>query len=230
MVLRPEIHAPKTGQKRHGRGFTLKELKDAGLSLSDARWMAIPIDRRRSTHYPDNITLLKEYFERIRKLSEEAKPVEPKERTVEREAPKLAPTPVETDLTELPQITKKIVETLVATGITSIHTLSTTSPRRLARLTDIKRGRAEKLIDTAKRYLRDESRAIREEKAQKPKITELKHLPDINRGDIRKLKDLGVTSLDDLKSENTRDLSLLTGIPESRIKEWVKIIRKLPKE
>lgn len=229
MALRPEIHSPKSGQKRHGRGFTLKELKDAGISLSDARWMAIPIDRRRSTHYSENITILKEYFERIRKLSEESKPVKPKERPVEREAPKPTPVPVETDLTELPQITKKIVETLVAAGVTSIHSLSTTSPRRIARLTDIKRGRAEKLVDSAKRHIRDESRAIREEKAQKPKITELKHLPDISRDDIRKLKDLGVTTLDELESENTRDLSLLTGIAESRIKEWIKIIRKLSK-
>ncbi len=192
--------------------------------------MAIPIDRRRSTHYTDNVTILKEYFERIRKLSEESKPVKPKEKPVVREAPKPAPTPVETDLTELPQITKKIVETLVAVGITNIRSLSTTSPRRLARLTDLKRARAEKLVDAAKRHVRSESRAVREERVQKPKISELKHLPDISRDDVRRLKDLGVTSLDELKSENTRDLSLLTGIPESRIKEWIKIIRQLPKE
>ncbi len=230
MALRPEIHSPKTGQKRYGRGFTLKELKDAGLSLSDARWMAIPIDRRRSSHYPDNVTLLKDYFEQIRKLSEESKPVKPKEKPVEQEAPKPVPVPVETDLTELPQITKKVVDTLVAAGVTSIHALSTTSPRRLTRVTDLKRERAEKLVDTAKLHIRELSRAAREERAQKPKITELKHLPEISRGDLRKLKDLGVTSLDELKSENARDLSLLTGIPESRIKEWVKVIRKLPKE
>jgi hypothetical protein len=229
LALRPEIHSPKTGQKRYGRGFTLKELKDAGISLSDARWMAIPIDRRRSTHYSENITILKDYFERIRKLNQESKPAKPKEKPVVREAPKPAPTPVDTDLTELPQVTKKIVETLVATGITSIRSLSTTSPRRLARLTDLKRERAEKLIDAAKRHIRGEERAAREEKAQKPQISELKHLPDISRDDIRKLKDLGVTSLDELESENTRDLSLLTGIPESRIKEWIKIIRGLQK-
>jgi predicted RecB family nuclease len=191
--------------------------------------MAIPIDRRRSTHYPENVTLLKEYVDRIRKLSETAKPTKPKERPVEPEAPKAAPAPIDTDLTNLPQITKKIVDTLVAAGITSIHALSTTSPRRIARLTDIKRERAEKLVETAKRHIREEARAIREEKAQKPKITELKHLPDISRDDLRKLKDLGVTTLNELKSENTRDLSLLTGIPESRIKGWIKIIRALPK-
>ena len=229
MALRPEIHAPKSGQKRPGRGFTQKELKEAGISLSDARWMAIPIDRRRSTHYKENVTTLKEYVDRIRKLSETSAPAKPKERPAEPEAPKATPVPVDTDLTDLPQITKKVVDTLVAAGITSIHTLSTTSPRRIARVTDIKRERAEKLVDSAKRHIREESRAIREEKVQKPKITELKHLPDISRDDLRKLKDLGVTTLDELKTENTRDLSLLTGIPESRIKGWIKTIRAIPK-
>ena len=108
--------------------------------------------------------------------------------------------------------------------------MPTISPRRLARTTDLKRNRAEKLIDTAKRYEREKAKASREEKTQEPTIKELKDLPDISRTDVKQLKELGVESLDDLKAENPRDLALITGISESRIKEWRKIIRDLSKE
>ena len=232
MAFRPEIHAPQTGETRQGRGFSLPELKEAGIGIADARWMAIPIDSRRKTQHPENVKLLQDFVKRIKKLEKSKKPAktEPKAKKAKPAKPKPKPEPIETDLTNLSGITKKLAETLVDAGVKNIHDLATISPRRLARTTDLKRNRAEKLIDTAKRYEREKVKAAREEKAKEPTVKDLKDLPDITRSDVRQLKELGVESLNDLKTENPRDLALLTGIPESRIKEWRKIIRSLGKE
>ncbi len=189
--------------------------------------MAIPIDSRRKSHHAENVKSLQDYVKRIKKLGKETRKPKAKPKA-EKPAP-TKPKAIETNLTELSGVTKKTAETLVAAGIANIHDLSTTSPRRLARRTDIKRDRAERLIETAKRYEREKSKAAREEKAKEPQIKELKHLPEITRDDVRNLQDLGVKKLDDLKAENPRDLSLLTGIPETRIKEWRKILRALDK-
>lgn len=232
MAFRPEIHAPQTGETRRGRGFSHSELKDAGIGLADARWMAIPIDGRRKTKHPENVKQLKDFVKRISKLKKAPKAPKPKAEKPKptKAKPKPKPTPIETDLTNLTGVTKKVSETLVEAGVRNIHDLARTSPRRLARITDLKMNRAEKLVDTAKRYEREKSKAVREEKAKEPKIKDLKDLPDITRSDVKHLKELGVASLEDLKAENPRDLSLLTGIPESRIKEWRKEIRGLSKE
>ncbi len=228
MAFRPEIHAPQSGDSRRGRGFSFQELKDAGLSLADARWMAIPIDNRRKTHHPENVEMLKDYIKRIKKLGKGAKAAKPKAK-VEKVAPTKT-TPIDTDLTELSGVTKKLAETLAVAGVTDIHDLATISPRRLARKTDLKRNRAEKLVETARQYQRERAKVAREEKAKIPKITEMKHLPEITGDDMKKLRELGVETLEDLKNENPRDLSLITGISETRIKEWRKIIRALDKQ
>ncbi len=228
LALRPEIHSPQTGQKRSGRGFTTKELRDANITLADARWMAIPIDNRRSTSYPENVAMLKEYVKRISQLGKGAKAKRTTKAAPTKEKPvKAVPVEVETDLTELSGITKKLEETLVSAGVTSISALASVPARRLTRITGLKRERVDKIIDAAKRHVREKTRVVREEKANEPQITELKHLPDITREDIRKLKDLGVETLDNLKDETARDLSLLSGIAESKIKNWIKIIRSL---
>ncbi len=187
--------------------------------------MAIPIDKRRCTVHPENVALLKDYVKRMSKIGTETKAPKPKQPTPEAKAPKPTAVPAETDLTELPGVTKKMAEDLVVGGVVSIRSLSTTSPRRLSRVMDLKRDRAEKLVDSAKGFLRDKSRKAREEEPRKPAITELKHLPDITHNQLKALKDLGVESLESLKDEDPRDLSLLTGIPESQIKTWIKVIR-----
>ena len=233
MAFRPEIQSPQSGGTRNGRGFSLHELKDAGISLADARWMAIPIDSRRKTNHANNVKALKDYVKRIDALKKAAKTPAPKPKAKPKAEKKPAPSPtepIETDLADLTGITKKMAETIAAAGITSIRALSTTAPRRLARLTDLKRDRAEKLIESAKRYQRDKSKALREDKAKEPKITELKHLPDMSRADLKQLKELGVESLADLKAENARDLALITGLPETRIRDWQKVIRATEKE
>ena len=192
--------------------------------------MAIPIDNRRKTQHPENVKLLQDFLKRIKKLEKTKKAAKPEPKAKKAKPAKAKPEPIETDLTNLTGVAKKLAETLVEAGIKNIHDLATISPRRLARTTELKRNRAEKLIDAAKRYEQEKAKAAREEKAKEPTIKELKDLPDITRSDAKQLKELGVESLDELKSENPRDLALLTGIPESRIKEWQKVIRDLGKQ
>ena len=197
--------------------------------------MAIPIDSRRKTNHANNVKALKDYVSRIKALKKGAKKPAPKAKPKPKAKPAAekkpaAVKPIETDLADLTGITKKLAETLVEAGIPNIRGLASTAPRRLVRLTDIKRDRAEKIIESAKRYQREKAKALREEKAKEPKITELKHLPDISRGDIKQLKELGIESLADLKTENARDLALITALPETQIKEWQKVLRAVEKD
>ena len=45
---------------RVGRGFSLAELKQAGLPVGEARKMGIPVDPRRKSCWPENVKALKE--------------------------------------------------------------------------------------------------------------------------------------------------------------------------
>ena len=44
---------------RTGRGFSIKEISEAGLTLSEARRLGIYIDVRRSSSWPENVEKLK---------------------------------------------------------------------------------------------------------------------------------------------------------------------------
>ena len=72
----------KRGDKvREGRGFSKGELKEAGLSPSEAMRLGIPVDKRRRTVHEENVRRLKEYLEeaektgiRFKKPKQTAKP------------------------------------------------------------------------------------------------------------------------------------------------------------
>ena len=49
-------------QIREGRGFSLGEIKRAGLTLHEAKMLEIPIDKRRRTAHLKNVQTLKEQF------------------------------------------------------------------------------------------------------------------------------------------------------------------------
>ncbi len=50
----------KTGNKtREGRGFSLNELKQAGLTIFDAKRIGIYLDKRRKTVHNENVEYLK---------------------------------------------------------------------------------------------------------------------------------------------------------------------------
>jgi large subunit ribosomal protein L13e len=68
--IKPKILKPD-GKQRGGRGFSLEELKKAGLNPAEAKRLEIPVDRRRKTTHDQNVETIKAYAE---KKKAEAKP------------------------------------------------------------------------------------------------------------------------------------------------------------
>jgi len=57
------VHTPiRRPRPRRGRGFSLEELRAAGLTPPEAKRLGIYVDRRRGTAYPENIGVLKENY------------------------------------------------------------------------------------------------------------------------------------------------------------------------
>ncbi|RLI22190.1 hypothetical protein DRO54_01810 [Candidatus Bathyarchaeota archaeon] len=66
----------KNGKPRRGKGFSKNELKEAGLTLKEALKLGIPVDKRRSSAYRENIEALKRFIEKVKafaKKKEKAK-------------------------------------------------------------------------------------------------------------------------------------------------------------
>jgi large subunit ribosomal protein L13e len=60
---RPSVYASTREHKiRVGRGFSLEELKQAGLTLHQAKRFEILVDKRRRTAHKENVEVLKENF------------------------------------------------------------------------------------------------------------------------------------------------------------------------
>ena len=53
------------GDKREGRGFSMGEIQQVGLTLFEARSHDIPIDPKRRTVHPWNITALRRFMHKI---------------------------------------------------------------------------------------------------------------------------------------------------------------------
>jgi len=52
---------------RTGRGFSLGELSEAGLTVGEARHLGVPVDLNRSTSYKENVDRLKAWIEEAKK-------------------------------------------------------------------------------------------------------------------------------------------------------------------
>jgi len=50
-----------TRRWRRGRGFSIKEIREAGLTLHEARMLNLPIDKRRGTLHDWNVQLLRSH-------------------------------------------------------------------------------------------------------------------------------------------------------------------------
>ncbi|MCX8188885.1 MAG: ribosomal protein L13e [Nitrososphaeria archaeon] len=65
--IRPIVFSPIYNKPREGRGFSLKEIEDAGLSISIANKLNIPIDRRRKSSHKENVEKLIELVSKCSK-------------------------------------------------------------------------------------------------------------------------------------------------------------------
>jgi len=53
---------------RSGRGYSLRELKQAGLTITTAKQLGVPIDFRRRSLHQHNVDMLKEFLSKISPL------------------------------------------------------------------------------------------------------------------------------------------------------------------
>ncbi len=121
----------KKGRKsRKGRGFSSHELKEAGLSFSQALELCIPIDPKRSTKYDKNVDALKAY------------------RVIKETPPKR-----DIDLREVKGIGQKRAEQLKTAGFDSVQKLAESKTQYLAEAIGISENRANNWIQSAKTLL-----------------------------------------------------------------------------
>ncbi|MCE4612702.1 MAG: 50S ribosomal protein L13e [Desulfurococcales archaeon] len=59
---------------RRGRGFSIGELKMAGLSPAEAKKLGIYVDKRRKSVHEWNVEALKEYLTKLKKETGPSKP------------------------------------------------------------------------------------------------------------------------------------------------------------
>ena len=60
------VYSPRQRpQPRSGRGFSLIEIKEAGLTPNDAKRLKTVIDKRRKTVHPQNVQALKQQYESL---------------------------------------------------------------------------------------------------------------------------------------------------------------------
>ena len=52
---------------RVGRGFSVEEIKEAGLDVNKAKKLGIPIDKRRRSKHEWNVKILKEFIKNVEK-------------------------------------------------------------------------------------------------------------------------------------------------------------------
>ncbi|MEM2117876.1 MAG: ribosomal protein L13e [Candidatus Bathyarchaeia archaeon] len=63
IAVKPTVFK-KNGKQRLGRGFSREELKKAGISVSDALKLGVPVDLRRRTVHEENVATVKEFLKR----------------------------------------------------------------------------------------------------------------------------------------------------------------------
>jgi len=62
ITVKPKV-IKKGGKQRLGKGFSREELKKAGLSLTEALRLGVPIDSRRRTAHEENVEAVKTFLE-----------------------------------------------------------------------------------------------------------------------------------------------------------------------
>ncbi|MEB3774531.1 MAG: 50S ribosomal protein L13e [Desulfurococcales archaeon] len=69
IVKKPRLvkDGPIEPKMRRGRGFSIGELKEVGLTPKQARRLGLPVDKRRRSVHPWNVEALKEYLKKVGK-------------------------------------------------------------------------------------------------------------------------------------------------------------------
>ncbi len=71
-VVQAPLHKELPVKLRSGRGFSMSELKAAGLDVKRARKMGLRVDERRDSCHEENVKALKEFLAKTLQLTRTA--------------------------------------------------------------------------------------------------------------------------------------------------------------
>ncbi len=139
IIPEPAVKSPRDATMRSGRGFTRDELKQADLTVKNARDMGLIVDLRRKTMHPKNVELLKQYIKEmdavVASMADET------------------PTAVEIDsvkeLSSLRAVKKAEAEALVGAGIKTLSDLAYCDIPKVAAKTGIDEDRMTAMVKAA---------------------------------------------------------------------------------
>ncbi|MHA1606027.1 MAG: ribosomal protein L13e [Candidatus Freyarchaeota archaeon] len=162
--LKAMVRPPRQPQRlREGRGFSIAELKEAGLTLHDAKQVGIRVDVRRKTVHMENVKALKDFMKKlvkgkaarrkavkekeVKKAIEKVEEVEGTEKKVMVEG---EVKPGKTPLTILKGLGAKTAQKFAEVGIESVEELAEEDAELLSEALGIKKERVASWIDEAK--------------------------------------------------------------------------------
>jgi len=79
--IKPTI-TKQNGKQKQGKGFSLNELKEAGVNKQQAKQIGLPVDVKRKSMHDENVQTIKAHAQ---KAKAEAKPKAPKPQAATKE-------------------------------------------------------------------------------------------------------------------------------------------------
>ncbi len=140
VTAEPFVKSPNDAKPRRGRGFTSGELKDAGLSIKEARDMGLLVDVRRKTNHPENVEILKNYVKEMEQLVEAILAEEEAKPTI---------SDAIAELSSLKVVKKADAEALAAAGITTLEDLAYCEIDKVAKKSGIDEERLTAMVKAA---------------------------------------------------------------------------------
>ncbi|MBS7287600.1 MAG: ribosomal protein L13e, partial [Candidatus Freyarchaeota archaeon] len=165
--LKPIVRIPKEASKvREGRGFSLGELKEANITLQDAKKIGLRVDVRRRSVHKENVESLKSFMKELQKAKKKAEKVakkveKKKEEVAEERRDKVKEAPGEmvpkegAPLTTLKGLGPKTAEKLKEVGIESVEELAEEDAELLSEATGISVQKLSSWINEAKQLVKE---------------------------------------------------------------------------
>ncbi|KXH75625.1 MAG: hypothetical protein AM326_08850 [Candidatus Thorarchaeota archaeon SMTZ-45] len=141
IIAEPTVKSPRDARSKRGRGFSIEETVQAGLTITETRRMGLIVDKRRKTVHPENVEALKQYMkdleELVAALAAEAEPIKDKvEAAVD-------------DLASLKAVKKSEVPLLAKADIKTFEDLAYCDITKVAKKTGIEEDRITEMVKAA---------------------------------------------------------------------------------
>jgi large subunit ribosomal protein L13e len=140
IIAESMVKSPRDGRPKRGRGFSVQETKQAGLTITDARNMGLIVDLRRKTVHPENVKALNQYMKDLEKLVT---------KLAEESAPPKDAAKSAKDLATLRAVKVAEAELLVDAGILSFSDLAYCDISKVAKKTGIEEERLTAMVKAA---------------------------------------------------------------------------------